>query len=85
MKKMIIVVVGLGIALPTVVFAQETTRAEVRQELVDLESVGYKPSGNFLYYPDNIVAAENRLAQLKAQHQKEGSDTVTVRRIGANP
>lgn len=37
------------------------TRAQVRQELSKLESVGYRPSMNDQYYPDDIQAAEARL------------------------
>ncbi len=39
------------------------TRAQVIQELVDLESVGYSPSaGNDASYPDDVLAAQQRLA-----------------------
>ncbi|WP_179401408.1 DUF4148 domain-containing protein [Burkholderia guangdongensis] len=53
-------------------FAQGKTRAEVYQELQELESVGYDPSmgdgGNS--YPDDIQAAEAKVA---ARHQAERS------------
>jgi Domain of unknown function (DUF4148) len=44
------------------------TRAEVRHELTELESVGYRLTPNDLYYPDDIQAAEQRL---EAKHQAE--------------
>ncbi|MFL9912417.1 DUF4148 domain-containing protein [Paraburkholderia sp. RL17-337-BIB-A] len=46
----------------------QITRAEVRNELKELEAVGYRPVPNDLYYPDDIQAAEQRLA---AKHQAE--------------
>ena len=72
-------------ATSTCVYAQtssepgthQVTRAEVRHELEELESVGYRPVPNDLYYPDDIQAAEQRLA---AKHQAE-QDALT----GGNP
>ncbi|WP_233801458.1 DUF4148 domain-containing protein [Paraburkholderia sp. HP33-1] len=46
----------------------QITRAEVRHELEELEAAGYRPVPNDLYYPDDIRAAEERLA---AKHQRE--------------
>ena len=47
----------------------QITRAEVRHELEELESVGYRPIPNDLYYPDDIQAAEQRL-ETKRQAEK---------------
>ncbi|NML97600.1 DUF4148 domain-containing protein [Paraburkholderia sp. RP-4-7] len=55
----------------------QITRAEVRHELKELAAVGYRPIPNDLYYPDDIQAAEQRLA---AKHQAE-QDALT----GGNP
>jgi hypothetical protein len=55
----------------------QITRAEVRHELKELEAVGYRPVPNDLYYPDDIQAAEQRLA---AKHRAE-QDVLT----GGNP
>ncbi|ABC35925.1 conserved hypothetical protein [Burkholderia thailandensis E264] len=57
---------ALVLAAPAVSFAQSSngslTRAQVIQELVDLESVGYQPSrGNDNTYPDDIQSAQRRL------------------------
>ncbi|AIO70388.1 DUF4148 domain-containing protein [Burkholderia oklahomensis] len=57
---------ALVLAAPVVSFAQSPngslTRAQVIQELVDLESVGYQPSrGNEATYPEDIQAAQRRL------------------------
>jgi hypothetical protein len=48
----------------------QVTRAEVRHELEELESVGYRPTPNDLYYPEDVQAAEQRLESL---HQVEGN------------
>ncbi|AOI75972.1 MULTISPECIES: DUF4148 domain-containing protein [Burkholderia] len=43
-------------------FAQSTvTRAQVRNELVQLENAGYKPSQSSPYYPADIQAAQARV------------------------
>ncbi|MCA7898463.1 DUF4148 domain-containing protein [Burkholderia cepacia] len=70
------------LAAPALSFAQSAkspvTRAQVLQELSDLESVGYNPArGESINYPDDILAAqerlhEKRLAQQKAAHAAYG-------------
>ncbi|QTD94118.1 DUF4148 domain-containing protein [Burkholderia anthina] len=54
------------LAAPALSFAQSAqshvTRAQVLQELVDLESVGYNPArGEAGNYPEDILAAQARL------------------------
>ncbi|AOJ04349.1 MULTISPECIES: DUF4148 domain-containing protein [Burkholderia] len=67
MKSIVVTVAtALVLAAPVVSFAQSAngslTRAQVIQELADLESVGYQPSrGNETTYPDDIQAAQRRL------------------------
>ena len=71
-----LIVSAVLMATSTCVYAQtsvepgthQITRAEVRHELKELEAVGYRPVPNDLYYPDDIQAAEQRLA---AKHQTE--------------
>jgi Domain of unknown function (DUF4148) len=46
----------------------QVTRAEVRHELEELESVGYRPTPNAIYYPYDVQAAQQRL---EAKHQAE--------------
>ncbi|AZQ55002.1 DUF4148 domain-containing protein [Burkholderia cenocepacia] len=63
------------LAVPTASYAQSShstlTRAQVRQELLDLESVGYNPTiGDGDSYPDDIVAAQERLAAKRLAEQK---------------
>lgn len=56
------------LAVPAVSFAQSqpengpVTRAEVRGQLQQLEQAGYRPSANDRYYPEDIQAAEARVA-----------------------
>jgi hypothetical protein len=54
-------------ALPLTAFSQSSngprTRAQVLQDLYDLEEVGYRPAqASSLRFPDDIEAAERRLA-----------------------
>ena len=63
------------LAAPTASYAQSShstlTRAQVRQELFDLESVGYNPSlGDSGNYPDDITAAQERLAAKRLAEHK---------------
>jgi hypothetical protein len=65
------------LAAPDASYAQSSqstlTRAQVRQELLDLESVGYDPSiGDGDNYPDDIVAAQERLAAKRLAEHKSG-------------
>ncbi|RQS76818.1 DUF4148 domain-containing protein [Burkholderia sp. Bp8963] len=63
------------LAAPALSFAQSSkspvTRAQVLQELYDLESVGYNPSlGDAGNYPDDIMAAQERLAAKRLAEHK---------------
>ena len=74
MKSLVTAAVVL-LAAPALSFAQAPygplTRAQVVQELVDLESVGYQPSrGNESTYPDDIQAAQQRLAEKRLAARK---------------
>jgi hypothetical protein len=68
MKSLIkAVAIAAVLAIPAVSFAQSNqpvTRAQVRTELQQLESVGYNPAtANDYDYPADIQAAEARVAQ----------------------
>lgn len=74
MKTLIYAVVAASvIGAPAMSFAQTTsplTRAQVREELIQLEQAGYRvPVGNDPYYPDNIQAAQARVAAKNAEAQ----------------
>ncbi|HEY3596074.1 MAG TPA: DUF4148 domain-containing protein [Paraburkholderia sp.] len=66
------VVASTLLAAPVVSFAQSAqsnqplTRAQVRAELVQLEKAGYDPLSDEQDYPNNIQAAEARVAAQKA-------------------
>ncbi|PLZ03206.1 hypothetical protein CY652_07535 [Burkholderia sp. WAC0059] len=67
---------------PALCFAQQAsneplTRAQVRQDLVDLESVGYNPfgSGDATQYPKAIQNAGNRLATKRLAAAKNAQST----------
>jgi hypothetical protein len=67
MKSLIqTIVVAAALVAPAVSFAQSnapSTRAEARAQLVQLEKAGYTPGGGEdVHYPDDIQAAEARVA-----------------------
>ncbi|MEX3937083.1 DUF4148 domain-containing protein [Paraburkholderia phymatum] len=69
-------VIAALISAPLAAFAQTSqpvTRAQVREELVQLHNVGYSPLDDRNSYPVHIEAAEARLAaQNAASAQKSG-------------
>jgi len=62
-------VVAAIVAVPALSFAQSqqqpVTRAQVRAELAQLRAAGYDPS-DWMHYPENIQAAEARVAADRA-------------------
>nr|WP_208101767.1 DUF4148 domain-containing protein [Burkholderia sp. D-99] len=67
------------LAAPALSFAQSAqspvTRAQVLQELIDLESVGFNPArGESVNYPDDILAAQERLHEKRLAQQKAARD-----------
>jgi hypothetical protein len=67
------VAIAALLAVPVASFAQSNqpvTRAQVKQELIDLEKAGYNPATSNDYdYPANIQAAEARVAAQKSAAQ----------------
>ncbi|WP_042339432.1 DUF4148 domain-containing protein [Paraburkholderia ferrariae] len=60
--------VAAVLAVPVASFAQSqqpVTRAEVKADLAQLRAAGYDPS-DWMHYPDNIQAAEAKVAAEKA-------------------
>ncbi|MBR8128063.1 DUF4148 domain-containing protein [Burkholderia ambifaria] len=56
------VVAAVALSASFGAFAQSTvTRAQVRNELVQLEKAGYKPSQSSPHYPNDLLAAEARV------------------------
>jgi hypothetical protein len=71
MKSLILGIAVTGcFVLPHMSFAQTSnppvTRAQVHAQLVQLEKAGYKPSK--AHYPDDILAAEKRVANEQEEH-----------------
>ncbi|WP_233870357.1 DUF4148 domain-containing protein [Paraburkholderia adhaesiva] len=68
MKSLINAVIVVAVlAAPAITFAQPNqplTRAEVREELVQLEKSGYNPRDD-VHYPANLQRAEAILAEQK--------------------
>ena len=83
MKSLIqAVAVAAALIVPVASFAQSNaplTRAQVRAELVQLEKAGYNPAvGEDPHYPQDIQAAEARVAQQHAVAQAHGIDNSGV-------
>ncbi|PHP87095.1 hypothetical protein CFB52_021755 [Burkholderia sp. AU18528] len=75
--KLLVVTAAAAVLLaaPVLSFAQQptspVTRAQVLQELIDLESVGYNPArGEVGNYPDDILAAQERLQAKRVAARK---------------
>lgn len=68
-------VTAAALVIPAVSYAQSgndrpLTRAEVRQQLIDIEQAGYNPAtANDIDYPADVQAAQRRLAQTKMANQ----------------
>lgn len=82
MKSLIkAVAVALVLAAPVASFAQSNgsvTRAQVRAELVQLEKAGYTPAvGKDPHYPEDIQAAEARVAAQNGTAQTSGYGSAT--------
>jgi hypothetical protein len=60
------VVIAALVAAPVASFAQSNqssvTRAQVRAELLQYEKAGYNPNGDWINYPENIHAAQAKIA-----------------------
>lgn len=68
--KSLVQAVAIAVALtaPIASFAQSAqplTRAQVREELMELEATGYDPVADEIQYPANLHAAETVLAARK--------------------
>lgn len=78
MKSLIqAVAIAAVLAVPVASFAQSNqplTRAQVRAQLVQLENAGYSPArGRDPYYPEDIQAAEAKVAAQNGTAQAEAT------------
>ena len=87
MKVIQSLVVAALVAIPALSFAQSNqalTRAEVRAQLVELQSVGYNPASDQAQYPKNIEAAQARLnAQNNLSASSYGGSTAGISASGS--
>lgn len=76
MKSLIeAIAIAALITAPLAAFAQSNqglTRAQVRADLVQVEKAGYNPS-DWMHYPQNIQAAEARVAAEKGDASGYGA------------
>jgi hypothetical protein len=85
--------VSMMAIVPAVSFAQSAgthngpvTRAQVLQELVDLESVGYNPaSANDATYPEDVQSAMRRLTEKRANEARLAQEQVAQSGYGTPP
>lgn len=79
MKNLLAAVAATLLVAPALSFAQQSqaplTRAQVRAELVQLEKAGYRPGLASPYYPEDIQAAQARVAEQNAQASAYGAST----------
>ncbi len=69
MKSLVYAMVAASaLSIPLASYAQSVspnngpvTRAQVRQDLINVEQAGYRPVGRDPYYPEDIQAAEQRV------------------------
>ena len=76
-------VVSAVLAAPFAAFAQSNaplTRAQVRDELVQVEKAGYAPTSSTVNYPADIQAAQARVAR---QPSLAAADTSGTGRVAA--
>lgn len=76
MKSLIqVAVVAAVLAVPAMSFAQTSqpvTRAQVRDELAQLEKAAYNPS-DWVHYPENLRSAEAIVAQQNMDNTAYGA------------
>jgi Domain of unknown function (DUF4148) len=76
--------IAVLIATPLASLAQSNqpvTRAQVREELAQLEKAGYNPS-DWMDYPTNLQQAEVIVAQHNSNNTAYGSDTSSTSQSG---
>lgn len=74
------------LSAPVVAFAQSSnapvTREQVKAEIVQLQKVGYNNGDTDAHYPDAILAAEARVAQMNASTVANQAHPVAVSSYG---
>ncbi|WP_050454700.1 DUF4148 domain-containing protein [Candidatus Burkholderia verschuerenii] len=87
MKTFLCGLLAAASLIPATVFAQQTngplTRADVRHELAQLESVGYRPSTHDGDYPQALMSAEAKVAAIDAHRIAYGGESAGTHASGA--
>lgn len=84
-------VVSMLVMVPAISFAQsanngQLTRAEVKQQIVDLESVGYNPAHlDDATYPQDVQAAMQRLDAKRATEARVAQERQMAQSGYGNP
>lgn len=82
-----VVAVLAALNTPLAAFAQSNdqplTRAQVRAQLVELEQAGYNPA-DWVNYPENIQAAEAKVAAKHAAEQGKPSTTAAAHPVSVS-
>jgi hypothetical protein len=88
MKLSTLAICVATLAMPLAAFAQQSqgglTRAEVRAQLVELEQTGWRPSEEGPNYPDEVQAAEAKVAAKHAAEHLAASGNSNAPAAGAN-
>ncbi|WP_143752005.1 DUF4148 domain-containing protein [Burkholderia sp. SRS-W-2-2016] len=63
---------------------QPLSRSEVRQQFVDLWSVGYRPAEPAPWYPHDIQEAQRRVACKRGEQQAGAAEAEWIRRCNIN-
>ncbi|KXU92994.1 hypothetical protein CR51_30000 [Caballeronia megalochromosomata] len=87
MKAIACAVLAVTTLLPFSAFAQtsgsQVTRAEVRADLAQLESVGYRPSTHDADYPNALMSAEAKVAAMQGHDGAYGGDQGGTQQVGS--
>lgn len=90
MKSLLYTAIAASLlAIPVVSSAQQSngpvTRAQVRAELIQLEKAGYNPGIRDPNYPEDIQAAQARVAAAQAQTSSYGPSVNGTSQSGQPP
>lgn len=89
MKSLVFAMVAASaLSIPLASYAQSSdngpvTRAQVRQDLINVEQAGYRSVGRDPYYPEDIQAAEQRVNAQQGAQQGYGGVAAGTSQSGA--
>ncbi|KIG03618.1 DUF4148 domain-containing protein [Caballeronia concitans] len=86
MKLVTRIAIAAFIASPLAAVAQEgLTRAQVKEELKQVEQAGYNPSERDAFYPNNIQAAEEKIQSGSAYGASPDGTSASGRTMSTTP